>query len=105
MKLLQKANKTIQQAIAALQANNKELWFSYFDDEVKFTDDGRVLDFVSFFDNAFNHGEKFVHIEEIKDEGCTVIGDFYAGTWGEFKVYFTFSLQGDRIVSLAIGQV
>lgn len=52
-------NESVKKAIEALQANDKNCWNSYFVNDAIFTDDGRTLDFKSFFDNAFNKKENF----------------------------------------------
>ena len=47
-------NPTVKKAVEALQANDLELWLSYFTDDATFTDDGRTMNFKSFFENAFS---------------------------------------------------
>lgn len=98
-------NQTVKNAIAALQANDKDTWFSYFTDNAVFTDDGRTLGFKSFFDNAFDKKEKFLTIDKVENDGKDIFGNFYAGQWGTFNVYFKFSLNDDgKISRLDIGQ-
>lgn len=98
-------NTTVKKAIEALQANDLGLWFSYFADNVIFTDDGRTLNFKSFFENAFSKKEKFLSIDEVANDGRNIIGNFYAGQWGTFRVFFNFHLNADNKISqLDIGQ-
>lgn len=99
------SNQTVKSAIEALQANDKKAWFSFFSDDVIFTDDGRTLSFSSFFDNAFDKKEKFLSIEKVENDGKDIFGNFYAGQWGTFHVYFKFSInQSGKISRLDIGQ-
>lgn len=106
MDLSKLTNETVRNAIEALQANDKKAWFSYFTDEATFTDDGNTRDFKAFFDNAFNHKEKFLTIDKVENEGMYITGDFYAGQWGTFKVYFKFHLNAEgKFDRLDIGQV
>lgn len=105
MDLSKISNPQVKQAIEALQSSNKTEFYSYFTSDVKFTDDGRALDFKSFFDNAFNHKEKFLTIDKVENEGKDITGNFFAGQWGTFKVYFKFHQQADgKFNGLDIGQ-
>lgn len=99
-------NENVRKAIEALQSNDKAAWFSYFTNDATFTDDGRTLDFKSFFDNAFNHKEKFLDIHKVENNGKDIYGNFYAGQWGTFSVYFKFHQNSDgKLNRLDIGQV
>lgn len=64
MELTKISNENVKKAIAALQANDKSAWYSYFTSDAIFTDDGRTLSFKSFFDNAFDKKEKFLDIDK-----------------------------------------
>lgn len=105
MDLSKLTNENIKKALEALQNNDKKMWYSYFTTDAKFTDDGRNLDFKSFFDNAFDKKEKFLDIDKVENEGKDVYGNFYAGQWGTFRVYFKFHQNADgKFNSLDIGQ-
>lgn len=98
-------NKTVKNAIEALQANDKNTWYTYFTNDAVFTDGGRTLGFKSFFDNAFDKKEKFLSIDTVTNEGKDIYGNFYAGQWGTFKVYFKFHINTEgKINRLDIGQ-
>lgn len=98
-------NETVKNAISALQNHNLEEWYSYFVPDAKFTDDGRTLDFKSFFNNAFDKKEKFLSIDKVENEGKDIYGNFYAGQWGTFRVFFKFHLNSEnKIERLDIGQ-
>lgn len=98
-------NETVKKAFDALQANDKETWYSYFTKDAVFTDDGRTLDFKSFFDNAFAKKEKFLTIDKVENDGKDISGNFYAGQWGTFQVFFKFHVESDgKISRLDIGQ-
>ena len=105
MDLSRISNENVRKAIEALQANDKAIWYSYFIQNPIFTDDGRTLNFKSFFDNAFDKKEKFLDIDKVENEGKDIYGDFYAGQWGTFRVYFKFHQDADgRFYRLDIGQ-
>ncbi|UUV20492.1 hypothetical protein [Paenimyroides aestuarii] len=98
-------NENVRKAIEALQNNDKTAFYSYFTKDVVFTDDGRKLDFQSFFDNAFHHKEKFLSIDTIENNGQLINGNFYAGQWGTFRVYFHFHENENKMFNrLDIGQ-
>jgi len=99
-------NKTVKDAIDALQANDKATFLSHFTPEAKFSDDGNDRDLKAFFDNAFKHEERFLSIDKVENDGKNLQGDFNAGQWGTFKVYFNFTLNSEgKITRLDIGQV
>lgn len=100
----QLTNETVKKAIEALQQNDKQTWYSLFTDNAVFTDDGRELEFKSFFDNAFHKKEKFLSIDKTENDGKDIYGNFYAGQWGTFRVYFKFQIVSGKIQRLDIGQ-
>ncbi len=105
MDLSKISNEVVRKAIEALQANDKNTWYTYFTNDAIFTDDGRTLNFKSFFDNAFDKQEKFLSIDKIENNGKDVYGNFYAGQWGSFRVYFKFHQnESGKLYRLDIGQ-
>ncbi len=105
MDLSKITNTVAREAIEALQANDLNKWYSYFTADAIFTDDGRTLGLKSFFDNAFDKKEKFLSIDRVANEGKDIYGDFYAGQWGTFKVFFKFHINAEgKISRLDIGQ-
>ncbi len=98
-------NETVKKAITALQENDKKTWYSCFTNNAAFTDDGRTMNFKSFFDNAFDKKEKFLDIDRVDNEGKDIYGNFFAGQWGTFRVYFRFHLNDNgKFHRLDIGQ-
>lgn len=98
-------NPTVKNAIEALQANDLKSWYSHFTDDAVFTDDGRTLGLKSFFDNAFEKKEKFLTIVKVENDGKIIYGNFYAGQWGTFNVFFKFTVNKEgKITRLDIGQ-
>lgn len=105
MDLSKITNEHVRRAIEALQANDLKAWYSFFTRDAVFTDDGRLLDFKSFFDNAFDKKERFLSISQVQNEGKDIYGDFDAGKWGTFEVYFKFHQTPDgKFSRLDIGQ-
>ena len=105
MELTKITNENVRKAIEALQANDKKTWYSYFTNDAVFTDDGRTLSFKSFFDNAFDKKEKFLDIDKIENEGKDIYGQFHAGQWGTFRVFFKFHQNAEgKFNRLDIGQ-
>jgi ketosteroid isomerase-like protein len=99
------SNPTVRRALEALQAGDKAAWYACFTPDATFTDDGKRMDFRSFFDNAFTHKEKFLEIDTVADGGKHIHGKFYAGQWGTFRVFFKFHVDGGGAIErLDIGQ-
>ncbi|MBC9930565.1 hypothetical protein ICL07_09295 [Chitinophaga qingshengii] len=103
MDLSKITHKTVKQAIEALQAGDQS-WYSFFTESPAMTDDGNAVDFKSFFAKALGH-EKFLSIDKVENGGKDVYGNFKAGSWGTFKVFFKFHEgAGGKFDRLDIGQ-
>jgi hypothetical protein len=93
----------VRKAIEALQAGDKG-WYSFFTDHPAMTDDGNTVDFKSFFAKALGN-EKFLSVDKVENGGKDVYGNFKAGSWGTFKVFFKFHEgPGGKFDRLDIGQ-
>jgi hypothetical protein len=56
------------------------------------TDDGNPVDFKSFFSNALGK-ESFLSIDRVENNGQNIYGNFKAGQWGTFPVFFLSSIK------------
>lgn len=96
-------NENVRNAIQALQDGDKS-WYSYFTDNPEMTDDGNPKDFHKFFKGALGK-EKFLSIDKVENDGKNIIGNFKAGMWGTFEVYFNFhENENGKFDRLDIGQ-
>lgn len=96
-------NSNVKAAIEALQ-NGDESWYSYFTENPEMTDDGNNKDFHKFFKGALGK-EKFLTIDKVENDGKNITGNFKAGMWGTFEVYFNFYENEDgKFYRLDIGQ-
>lgn len=96
-------NGTVRSAIEALQSGDKS-WYAFFTDQPAMTDDGNKVDFKSFFSKALGN-EKFQTIDKVENDGKEVYGNFKAGSWGTFKVFFRFHQDANgKFDRLDIGQ-
>lgn len=103
MDLTKITNETVRKAIEALQSGDKA-WYSFFTDNVEMTDDGNKVDFKKFFAKALG-GEKFLTIDKVENDGKSIYGNFKAGSWGTFKVFFKFHQNAEgKFDRLDIGQ-
>lgn len=94
----------VKKAIEALQAGDKTAWFAQFTTDAVLYDDGRKMDFRSFFDKALGH-ERFTAIDKVEQDGLAVYGSFHSDQWGDFKTYFIFRPGENGLFSrLDIGQ-
>lgn len=100
---LSKITNDRKSAIEALQNGDKS-WYTYFTDNPEMTDDGQQVDFKSFFAKALGN-EKFLNIDKVENNGKTVYGNFKAGQWGTFRVFFKFHENATgKFERLDIGQ-
>lgn len=90
MDLSKLTNTQVKKAVEAQLNNDSAAFFALFTDDATMTDDGNPHDFKPFFENAFNHGEKFLSIDKVENDGKDIYGHFDAGQWGIFNVYFKF---------------
>lgn len=97
-------NPIARAAIDALQKGDKQAWHALFADGAELFDDGQPRDLKQFSGEALGH-ERFRSIDQIKDGGLSVEGDFHSDRWGEFRTYFRFTLNpSGKITRLDIGQ-
>ncbi|MGF7038357.1 hypothetical protein [Mucilaginibacter lappiensis] len=97
-------NPIVKKAIDALQAGDKKAWFALFTDDAELFDDGRKMNFKSFFEKAFGH-ERFTRIDKVENNGLDVYGKFHSDQWGDFKTYFKLHIDAKgKINRLDIGQ-
>lgn len=97
-------NPNVKLAFDALQ-NGDKIWYSYFTENPVMTDDGNKVDFKNFFSKALGT-EKFLSIDKVENEGKDIYGNFKAGSWGTFKVFFKFHQNSEgKFDRLDIGQV
>ncbi|WP_407478696.1 hypothetical protein [Elizabethkingia anophelis] len=103
MDLSKITNEQVKSAIEALQNGDKS-WYTYFTENPEMTDDGHQVNFKSFFAKALGN-EKFLNIDKVENNGKTVCGNFKAGQWGTFRVFFKFHENATgKFERLDIGQ-
>ncbi|PWN62830.1 hypothetical protein C1634_008630 [Chryseobacterium viscerum] len=103
MDLSKITDPSVKQAIEALQNGDKS-WYSFFTENPTMTDDGQHVDFKSFFSNALGN-EKFLSIDRVENDGKDIYGNFQAGKWGTFPVFFRFHKNAEgKFERLDIGQ-
>jgi len=103
MDLSKLTNPSVKAAFEALQSGNKT-WYSFFTENPVMTDDGNIVDFKSFFSKALGE-EKFLTIDKVENDGKDIYGNFKAGKWGTFKVFFKFHQNSEgKFEKLDIGQ-
>lgn len=103
MDLLKITDTEVKMAVEALQSGDKS-WYSFFTENPVMTDDGNTVNFRSFFSNALGK-EKFLTIDKVENGGKDIYGDFQAGQWGTFPVYFKFHKNEEgKFDRLDIGQ-
>lgn len=97
-------HKTVKAAFEAWQAGDATTWLSYFVPDAKLYDDGKPRDFRSFVTEACGR-ERFTSIDEVKDSGLSILGNFHTESWGDFQTYFRFHLNNQgEFNRLDIGQ-
>lgn len=97
-------NPVVKTAIEAWQKGDSELWLSYFTEDAELYDDDQPRNFLKFSTEAIGN-EYFIRIDKVTDKGLSVFGELHSDTWGDFKTYFKFHINGEgSIYRLDIGQ-
>ncbi len=97
-------NETVKNAFEAWQAGDSKTFLSYFTADATMTDDGNLRNFQGFVKEACGK-EIFLTIDTVGNDGKDVKGNFKAGQWGTFPVFFKFHQNADsKFDRLDIGQ-
>jgi hypothetical protein len=97
-------NQIVRQAFEAWQKADTDSWLLLFANNAELFDDGHPRDFHKFSKEAIGH-ERFLSIDRISEKGTRISGRFHSDTWGDFKTYFQFHMDGQgKIYKLDIGQ-
>jgi len=98
------SNPVVKAAFQAWQQGDSKLWLSCFTEDARLLDDGHPRNFQHFSSQAIGH-EYFISIDIVKDNGLSIYGKFHSDTWGNFKTYFKFHINGNnKLYKLEIGQ-
>lgn len=97
-------NETVKFAFEAWQNGDSKTFLSYFTADATMTDDGSTRNFQSFVKEACGI-EIFLIIDTVANDGKDIKGNFKAGHWGTFPVFFKFHQNADdKFDRLDIGQ-
>ncbi len=97
-------NETAKSAFDAWQNGDSKTFLSYFTEDATMTDDGNPRNFQSFVKEACGK-EVFLTIDTVENDGKDITGNFKAGQWGTFPVFFKFHQNSSgKFDRLDIGQ-
>ncbi|MCT3897582.1 hypothetical protein HZQ13_05670 [Elizabethkingia anophelis] len=97
-------NEIVKQAFEAWQSGDSKTFLSFFTAEATMTDDGSPRNFQGFVKEACGI-EIFLTIDTVGNDGKDIKGNFKAGHWGTFPVFFKFHQNADgKFDRLDIGQ-
>ena len=100
-------NPIVKAAVTALHAGDRKTWLALFASNAVLTDDGNPRNYVEWSDSElFGKGNgRIIDIESQEAKGLTINTLFHSTVWGEFRTYWTFEIQGDKITRLDVGQL
>lgn len=103
----QLSNPTVKAAITALHTGDRKAWLALFAPNAILTDDGNPRNYIEWSDTElFGKGNgRIIDILSEENNGLTVNTLFHSNVWGEFKTFWTFQIQGDKITRLDVGQL
>ena len=101
------SNPIVKAAVTALHAGNRSAWLALFAPNAVLTDDGSKRNPVEWSDTElFGKGNgRIINIESQTADGLTIHTLFHSTVWGEFRTFWTFHIQGDKISRLDVGQL
>lgn len=96
----------VQKAIIALNEQDTKTWYSLFTENTTFSDDGRKIDFKNWCDRELFGNSKcsVIRIDKVKNNGLNVYCLFHSDNYGDFKTFMNFKTNGEKFVSLDVGQ-
>jgi|GEM_PF-203065 len=104
MDLSKITNPKVNAAMTAWQNGDSKTFLSYFTASPTMTDDGSPRSFQGFVKEACGE-EKFLTIDTVENAGKDITGNFKAGKWGTFRVFFKFHQNAEgQFDRLDIGQ-
>ncbi len=104
MDLSKITNPAVNAAMTAWQNGDSKTFLSYFTANPTMTDDGSPRSFQSFVKEACGE-EKFLTLDAVENDGKDLTGNFKAGKWGTFRVFFKFHQTAEgKFDRLDIGQ-
>lgn len=99
-------NPLIKAALVAINDRDAAAWYAAFSSTVRFSDDGRRLDF-KHWSNEELFGQsacRILSIDKLEDEGLSVYCLFHSDAYGDFKTFMRFHQADGRLTSLDVGQ-
>ena len=97
-------NQNVKQAFEAWQSGDSKTFLSFFTDNPTMTDDGSPRNFQSYVKEACGK-EVFLTIDSVENDDKNITGNFKAGPWGTFPVFFNFHQNAEgKFERLDIGQ-
>ena len=101
------SNPIVKAAVTALHAGDRKAWLELFDPHAVLTDDGNPRNYVEWSGSElFGKGNgRIIDIEGEEANGLTINTLFHSTVWGEFRTFWTFEIQGDKITRLDVGQL
>lgn len=97
-------NETVKKAFDAWQSGDSKTFLSLFTADATMTDDGNPRNFQGYVKDACGK-EIFLTIDTVTNDGKDIKGNFKAGQWGTFPVFFKFHQNADgKFYKLDIGQ-
>jgi hypothetical protein len=101
------SNPTVKAAVTALHAGDRSAWLALFAPHAILTDDGNKRNYTEWSDTElFGKGNgRIIDIENESADGLTLHTLFHSTVWGEFRTFWTFEIQGNKIARLDVGQL
>ena len=103
----QLSHPIVKAAVSALHAGDRSAWLALFTPDAILTDDGNKRNAIEWSDSElFGKGNgRIINIDSEAANGLTIYAVFHSTVWGEFKTFWTFDIQGDKITRLDVGQL
>lgn len=107
MRIDELSHPIVKAAMTAVNQNDRAAWLLLFAPNATLTDDGNRRR-VSDWSDAELFGKGNGRISTIDSEaadGLTVHAVFHSAVWGEFKTFWKFEIQDEKITRLDVGQM
>ena len=101
---MEPSNPIVRRFVAALNAGNKQAFFSVLTSDATMSDDGSERDLKEWTEREIFSSNGHMSVESEAADGRSLIATYSNSTWGEMRTEWRFELSGDQIARFETGQ-
>jgi hypothetical protein len=95
---------TVRALIEAINAGDRDAFFSLLAPGATMSDDGTERDLEQWVDREIFNADGHMEVESEGDDGRSLVARYRNSTYGEMRTTWKFAVEGDRITRFETGQ-